>query len=403
MLPAMERLNDCFAAGDRLLTVGEAAERLRTRLVPVVERERVQLAAARGRILAEPLVSGLDVPGYDNAAVDGYAFAHGRAQYRIAGRAAAGRPFLHPLAPADAVRILTGAPVPAGADTVAMQEDCRLDGDAVTVPAGLKAGSNYRQAGENIRRGETVFKAGQRLGPLQLGVAASLGVTALEVFRPLRVALFSTGDELAGPGAELAPGQLYDSNRIMLRAFLEADGLAVTDLGILADDAPAVKAALAGAAVGHDVVMTSAGISTGDEDHVAAAVPALHFWRLAVKPGRPLALGSIDSAAFVGLPGNPVAAAACLLMLVRPMLGLLGGAGWEAPPATLVPAGFAMKKKTGRREWLRVRLGADGAARKAGPDGSALLSVMAQADGLLDVPEDVAAIAPGDRFPMVRL
>ncbi len=399
----MERLNDCFAAGDRLLTVGEAAERLRTRLGPAVGREQVPLAAARGRILAQPLVSGLDVPGYDNAAVDGYAFAHGRACYRIAGRAAAGRPFPDLLAPEDAVRILTGAPVPEGADTVAMQEDCRLDGDAVTVPAGLKAGSNYRQAGENIRRDETVFKAGQRLGPLQLGVAASLGVTALEVFRPLRVALFSTGDELAPPGRPLAPGQLYDSNRTMLRAFLEADGLAVTDLGILADDAPSVKAALAGAAAGHDVVMTSAGISTGDEDHVAAAVPALHFWRLAVKPGRPLALGSIGSAAFIGLPGNPVAAAACLLMLVRPMLGLLGGAGWEAPPSTLVPAGFAMKKKTGRREWLRVRLGADGAARKAGPDGSALLSVMAHADGLLDLPEEVATIAPGDRFPMVRL
>ena len=403
MLPGMKRLNDCFAAGDRLLTVGEAAERLRTRLGPAVGHERAPLAEARGRILAEPLVSGLDVPGYDNAAVDGYAFAHGQARYRIAGRAAAGRPFPHPLRPGEAVRILTGAPVPEGTDTVAMQEDCILDGETVAIPAGLKAGSNYRKAGENIRRGETVFEAGQRLGPLQLGVAASLGETALDLFRPLRIALFSTGDELALPGEKLAPGQLYDSNRTMLRAFLEADGLAVTDLGILADDAPSVKAALAEAAAGHDVVMTSAGISTGDEDHVAAAVPELHFWRLAVKPGRPLALGSIGSAAFVGLPGNPVAAAACLLMLVRPMLGLLGGAGWEAPPATLVPAGFAMKKKTGRREWLRVSLGEDGAARKAGPDGSALLRIMAKADGLLDVPEDVAAIAPGDRFPMFRL
>ncbi len=398
----MERLNDCFAAGDRLLTVGEAADRLRTRLGPTVGRERVALAEARGRILAEAMTSGLDVPGYDNAAVDGYAFAHGQGQYRLAGRAAAGRPFPYPLGPGEAVRILTGAPVPEGADTVAMQEDCDLDGETVAVPAGLKAGANYRKAGENIRRGETIFAPGQRLGPLQLGVAASLGETALDVFRPLRIALFSTGDELALPGEPLAPGQLYDSNRTMLRAFLEADGLSVTDLGILPDDAPAVKAALAEAAAGHDVVMTSAGISTGDEDHVAAAVPELHFWRLAVKPGRPLALGSIGNAAFVGLPGNPVAAAACLLMLVRPMLGLLGGAGWETPPATPVPAGFAMKKKTGRREWLRVSLGEDGAARKAGPDGSALLRVMAEADGLLDVPEDVETIAPGDRFPMLR-
>ena len=399
----MERLNDCFAAGDRLLTVGEAAERLRTRLGPTVGRERVALAEARGRILAEPLTSRLDVPGYDNAAVDGYAFAHGMERYRVAGRAAAGRPFQHPLGPGEAVRILTGAPVPEGADTVAMQEDCELDGETVAVPAGLKAGANYRKAGENIRRGETVFGAGQRLGPLQLGVAASLGETEIVVFRTLRIALFSTGDELALPGEPLAPGQLYDSNRTMLRAFLEVDGLSVTDLGILPDDAPAVKAALAEAAAGHDVVMTSAGISTGDEDHVAAAVPELHFWRLAVKPGRPLALGSIGNAAFVGLPGNPVAAAACLLMLVRPMLGLLGGAGWETPPATPVPAGFAMTKKTGRREWLRVRLDEDGAARKAGPDGSALLRVMAAADGLLDIPEDVAAIAPGDLFPMLRL
>ncbi len=398
----MERLNDCFAAGDQLLTVGEAADRLRTRLGPTVGRERVALAEARGRILAEAMTSGLDVPGYDNAAVDGYAFAHGQGHYRLAGRAAAGRPFQHPLGPGEAVRILTGAPVPEGADTVAMQEDCELDGETVAVPAGLKAGANYRKAGENIRRGEAIFAPGQRLGPLQLGVAASLGETALDVFRPLRIALFSTGDELALPGEPLAPGQLYDSNRTMLRAFLEADGLSVTDLGILPDDATAVKAALAEAAVGHEVVMTSAGISTGDEDHVAAAVPELHFWRLAVKPGRPLALGSIGNAAFVGLPGNPVAAAACLLMLVRPMLGLLGGAGWETPPATPVPAGFAMKKKTGRREWLRVSLGEDGAARKAGPDGSALLRVMAEADGLLDVPEDVETIAPGDRFPMLR-
>ncbi len=399
----MERLNDCFAAGDRLMTVGEAVARLRTRLGPVAGRERAALADARGRILAAPLTSSLDVPGYDNAAVDGYAFAHGLERYRIAGRAAAGRPFPHPLEPGEAVRIFTGAPAPEGADTVAMQEDCVREDGAVLVPAGLRPGANYRRAGENIRRGETVFQPGQRLGPLQLGVAASLGKTTLEVFRPLRAALFSTGDELAAPGETLAPGQLYDSNRTMLRAFLEADGIAVTDLGILPDDAAAVQAALSGAADRHDVVMTSAGVSTGDEDHVAAAVQDLYFWRLAVKPGRPLALGRLGGAAFVGLPGNPVAAAACLLMLVRPMLGLLGGAGWEAPAATPVAAGFAMTKKTGRREWLRVRLDEDGAARKAGPDGSALLRIMAEADGLLDVPEDVAAIAPGDRFPMLRL
>jgi len=399
----MERLNDCFAAGDRLMTVGEAARRLRTRLGPAVGRERAALADARGRILAAPLASGLDVPGYDNAAVDGYAFAHGRGRYRVVGRAAAGRPFPHPLGPGEAVRIFTGAPAPEGADTVAMQEECALEDGAVLVPAGLRPGANYRRAGENIRRGETVLQAGQRLGPLQLGVAASLGKTSLEVFRPVRAALFSTGDELAAPGEPLAPGQLYDSNRTMLRAFLEADGIAVTDLGILPDDAAAVQAALAEAADGHDAVLTSAGVSTGDEDHVAAAVPEMYFWRLAVKPGRPLALGRIGKAAFVGLPGNPVAAAACLLMLVRPMLGLLGGAGWEAPAAAPVPAGFAMTKKTGRREWLRVRLDEDGMARKAGPDGSALLRIMAEADGLLDIPEHVAAIAPGDYFPMLRL
>ena len=403
MVAAMNRLDDCFASADRMLTVGEAAALLRSRLGPVVGRERVALAAARGRVLAAPLTSRLDVPGYDNAAVDGYAFAHGAPHYRIVGRAAAGRPFPRPLGSGEAIRILTGAPTPEGADTVAMQEDARLDGERLSVPAGLKAGANYRRAGENIRRGEAVFEAGRRLGALQLGVAASLGETALEVFRPLRAALFSTGDELARPGAALGPGQLYDSNRAMLRAFLEADGVAVTDLGILPDDAPTVRAALAEAAEAHDVVMTSAGVSTGDEDHVAAAVPALHFWRLAVKPGRPLALGRIGEAAFVGLPGNPVAAAACLLMLVRPMLGLLGGAGWEAPAALAVPVGFAMTKKTGRREWLRVRLDEAGTAWKAGPDGSALLRVMADADGLLDVPEDVARIAPGDRFPLLRL
>ena len=403
----MNRLNDCFALDDRPISVGAAEARLAERLRPLVGSSRVPLADALRRILAESVVSGIDVPGFDNAAVDGYAFAHGGVRYRLVGRAAAGRPFGKPLGPREAVRILTGAPIPTGADTVAMQEDAEPQPagrpDSVVVPSDLPPGSNLRRAGENIRCGKTVLDAGQRLGPLEIGVAASLGLPELPVFDRLKVALFSTGDELVPPGGRLRSGRIHDSNRAMLAALLAECAVAVNDLGILPDRAGTVRTALGCAARDHHVVMTSAGVSAGDEDHVAHAVHELHFWRLAVKPGRPLALGRIGEAAFVGLPGNPVAAAACFAMIVRPMLGTLGGGRWETPRRYPVQVAFTLRKKPGRREWLRVRLDGDGLAHRAGADGSGLLKVMADADGLLDLPEDTTEVVPGEFHPMLPL
>ena len=267
------------------------------------------------------------------------------------------------------MRVLTGAALPAGADTVLMQEDAALEQGAVIAPPGIRPGANRRPAGEDIRRGQTVLQVGQRLRPQEVGVAAALGRAQLRVFCPVRVALLSTGDELAEPGARLPPGASYDANRPILHGLLGGLGCRVSDLGILPDRAAAVAGALREAAASHDVVLTSGGASRGDEDHVVRAVARqgrLHFWQIAVKPGRPLAFGQLGGCLFIGLPGNPVAAVICFLRFARPVLIALGGGRWPEPRAFLVPAGFAMRKKPGRREYLRARL-ARGPTGGSGP------------------------------------
>ncbi len=399
--------DDRFGIGDALMPLDDALADLTGRVNAAVGVERVPLRRAAGRVLAADVASPIDVPRHDNSAVDGYAVRHadlppeGEARLRIAGRAAAGHPFAGTVGPGEAVRIFTGAPMPAGPDTVLMQEDCREEDGAVIFAGRIKAGANRRFAGEDVAAGRRVLAAGRRLRPQEVALAAAVGVTELEVYRPLRVAVFSTGDEVRDPGQDLPEGGIYDSNRYAIMALAEGLGGAVTDLGILPDRLDAVRDALGAAAADHDLILTSGGVSLGEEDHVKAAVQAqgaLHFWRLAIKPGRPVALGQVGDVPFVGLPGNPVATMVTFALVARPlMLGLMGASA-EAPPRYRVPAAFSFRKKPGRREFQRGRLvHRDGrlAVEVFAAQGSGILSSMTESDGLIDLPEDLEQVTPG--------
>jgi molybdopterin molybdotransferase len=411
-----ELAGDCFAHGGGRISVREAHAVLARRAVPVVGAERVPLADAAGRCLAEPLVSARDVPAFDNAAVDGFAFAfrdgmreRGARLRLLPGRAAAGHPFAGELPAGAALRVLTGAVMPRGADTVALQEEAALAADAtVTVPAGLRRGANRRRAGEDVPAGRSVLAPGTRLRPQEIGLAAELGCAALTVFRPLRVALLSTGDELVEAGDAYRDGGVFDANRPILRALLRSLPVEVTDLGIVADDAAAVGRALELAAAEHHVVLASGGASRGDEDHVARTVQArgrLDFWQIAMKPGRPLAFGRLADAVFVGLPGNPVAAMVCFLLFARPVLLRLAGFAWRTPTGIAVPAAFALAKRPGRSEYLRGRLGRDAegglVALRIAREGSGILTSMVEADGLIEVGDAVDEVRPGQPVPFL--
>jgi len=399
--------DDCFANDGRLLRVDEAEQALRERVPPLERVERLPLVDALGRVLAEDLISPVDIPPRDNSAVDGYAvrFADlspdGETVLPVIGRATAGHPFAGGLQPGTALRIFTGALMPDAADTVLMQEDCReLDG-TVTIAPGIGRGANRRLRGEDVSLGSRVMGRGHRLRPQDVGQAAALGRRELLVSARPRVALFSTGDELVEPGAVPGPGQIHDSNRFTLAALLAASGCAVTDLGILRDSRTAIRDALAAAARDHDLVITSGGVSVGEEDHVKAAVEelgGLHFWRLAIKPGRPIALGQIGDVPFVGLPGNPVAVVVTFLVLVRPLLLRLQGALDRPLRRFPVSAGFRHRKKRERREWLRASL-APGSplpvAHRFPRDGAGILSSLVQTDGLVELPEDLTQLEEG--------
>lgn len=406
--------DDCFVPGADLMPLGEALHLLGSRLGPVVGEEEISLTAARGRILAEDVVSPMDVPPHDNSAVDGYGFRHAdlsdgaETNFNVIGRAAAGHPVDTAagweLPARGAVRLFTGAPVPLTCDTVVMQEDVEDRGDgSINVPAGLKLGSNRRSAGEDVRTGTTILTRGTRLKPQHLGLAASVGRTHLRVFVPLRVAIFSTGDEVKEPGSPLPPGGIYDANRFMVAALCEELGARVSDLGILPDRADTIRQALAQAATDHDLIITSGGVSVGDEDHVKAAVEALgqlHFWRLAIKPGRPIALGQVASIPFAGLPGNPVAAMVTFVRIVRPMVLLLSGAAQIEPRHYQVSAGFDYAKKRPRREMIRARIepGVDGVptAQRFKDQGAGILTSITQSHGLVELPEDLTTVTAGD-------
>ena len=327
---------------------------------------------------------------------------------RSAGRAAAGHSLDRPIRRGEAIRIFTGAPMPDGADTVLMQEDCTAVGGRVRLKPGIRNGANRRHAGEDVALGETALAAGRRLGPAELGLAAALGCSELHVYRPLRAALLSTGDEVREPGSELPPGSIYDANRFMLAALLERLGCAVSDFGIRPDREAALVDTLTAASADHDLIVTSGGVSTGDEDHVKAAIErlgTLHFWRLAIKPGRPVALGQVAGVPLIGLPGNPVAVAVTFAVLARPLILKLAGAAVGRPRMFPVRADFSYRKKPGRCEYVRVRLESDGdqvTASKYPRDGAGILSSIVHSEGLVVLDEatgDLAAGATVDFLP----
>ena len=399
--------DDCFAFGGRLMTGAAALELLSSKTIALPESEVVPLGAALGRFLVADIVAPRAVPPHDNSAVDGYAVFHADlladrdTVLPVGGRAAAGHPLGRPARRGEAIRIFTGAKMPEGPDTVMMQEDCVATGGTVRLRPGIKAGANRRHAGEDVATGAIVIPAGRRLRAQELGLAAALGFAEITVYRRLRVAIFSTGDELGEPGAALPDGAIYDANRHTIAALLQGLGCAVTDLGIQPDRPAAIRDALAAAAA-HDLVITSGGMSTGDEDHVKAAVEAqgsLHFWRLAIKPGRPVALGQIGRTPFMGLPGNPVAVMVTFLILARPLILRLAGATEIMPRAYRVRAGFDYRKKPERREYIRARLEADGAggwiARKFPRDGAGILSSMVESDGFVVLGETLTRLESG--------
>ena len=375
---------------------------------PLSTVEQVPTAEALGRVLAVDQISSLDVPPLDNSSMDGYALrcadvpAVG-ARLVVAQRIPAGS-VGHTLAPGTAARIFTGAPIPHGADAVVMQELCSLDGDGVLIDHLPRPGEWIRRAGEDIARGAVVLTAGQRLGPQMLGLAASVGCALLPVFRRLRVALFSTGDELVMPGEPLPPGAIYNSNRYVLRGLLEALGCQVCDLGIVPDSLEATRAALRAAAGSNDLIITSGGVSVGEEDHVKPAVQAegqLDLWLVAMKPGKPVAFGRVNDPAggngadFIGLPGNPVSSFVTFLMLVRPFILRRMGVEDCLPHSIRLPAGFDWPRPDRRREFLRARVGEAGQVELFPNQGPGVLSSTVWAAGLVDNPAG-HAIAQGE-------
>ena len=395
--------NDCCEPPrtQPLLSMEEALELLLAQVRPIADSERVPTMTGLGRVLAEPVTSPIDVPGWDNSAMDGYAIhtadlAASDGRLPVSQRIPAGVAG-PPLEPGTAARIFTGAPVPDGADAVVIQEVCKADGDRVQVPLDIKPGANIRRAGEDIEAGSRVIKAGTRLQAQHLGLAASVGTAELSVHRRLRVAVFSSGDELVMPGVPLGPGQIYNSNRFTLYGLLEELGCEVLDLGIVRDTLDATMEALAGAAERSDLILASGGVSVGDEDHVKPAVErlgSLDLWKIAIRPGKPLAFGHIGPAQtpFIGTPGNPVALFVTFCLFARPfILRMQGIAGSVQPDSITAKLGFDWPRPGKRREFQRARLEPDESGEprvSVYPSrSSAVLSSVAWANGLAVIPE----------------
>lgn len=400
--------DDCFAMpqGVTWVPVDDALAKLRAGLVPLTQVETLPVAKAGGRVLAGDSTALRANPPRANAAVDGYGFAHaaldGTGPFTMAlvkGRAAAGQPFAGAVPKGQAIRILTGAILPEGVDTVVMEEDCASDGTRVAFDGPVKARANTRRAGEDVEQGAQALPTGRVLSAPDLALLSALGVGMVRVYRPLRVGVLSTGDEIvADPVLPAAPHQIYDANRPMLLEIARRWGYQPVDLGHARDDPAQIAAALDRGATQADVILTSGGASAGDEDHVSHLLRTrgtLSSWRIAIKPGRPLAMALWQGVPILGLPGNPVAAFVCTLIFGRPALSVMAGSGWRVAQGFTVPAAFTKSKKPGRREYLRARLNEHGAAEVFASEGSGRISGLAWAEGLVELPDGAAQITPG--------
>ena len=386
-----------------MLSVDEALEVLLAGAKPVVEIEQVPALEASGRVLARSLASTMDVPPMDNSAMDGYALRASEVpapetRLKLAQRIMAGE-VGKPLEPGSAARIFTGAPIPSGADAIVMQEFCAVEGDSVVVRKVPKPGEWIRRTGSDVQRGDTVVPAGKRLLPQDTGLAASVGIGTMPVYRRVRMGLFFTGDELVMPGEPLAPGRIYNSNRFTLNGMAHAFGCDVSDYGIVPDSLEATRAVLKRASAECDIIVTSGGVSVGDADFVKPAVEAegsLLMWRISMKPGRPLAFGRVGACAFIGLPGNPVSSFVTFLIFVRPFLLRTQGMTEVAPRVTDARADFDWIEPDPRREFLRVKWNGNGGLDLFPTQDSAVLTSTAWADGLVDNPPN-RTIRKGDR------
>ena len=409
----MTTLRDITAADDydpHSMPVEQARRHIRSYLTPLTAIEQLPIRSALGRILAADVASSINVPGHDNSAMDGYAVRHADllpdadVTLSLAGTSYAGKPYPGAVTPGQAVRIFTGAVIPTGCDTVVMQERASVVDGKVKLGAGVKPGQNTRKAGEDIKAGAGVLRRGQPLHPAEIGLLASLNIGEVRVYRRLRVAFFSTGDELVSIGGTLGPGQIYDSNRYTMHGMLTRLGCEVLDMGVIRDTPEAVEAAFVEAAAAADVVMTSGGVSVGDADYVKQMLDRLGdvlFWKIAMKPGRPLAYGKIGNAHFFGLPGNPVAVMVTFYQFVREALLTLAGQA-EVKPVPTFKARLTspIRKAPGRTEFQRGILspGADGQwqVRMTGDQGSGILSSMSQANCFVVLPVSQGNTDPGE-------
>ena len=414
--PTLEQIASCVSGYDPNALPVEKAQEFIARLVPRISTvESVALRSSLGRVLAQDIVSAIDVPAHDNSAMDGYALrgselqADGDTLLKMAGTSFAGQAFDSAVPAGHCVRIMTGAVMPAGLDTVVPQEFTKLDGDAVRIPAGaVRSGDNRRLAGEDLARGAAALRAGRLLRPADLGLLASLGRAEVPVFRKLRVAFFSTGDELRSIGEVLDAGCVYDSNRYTIWAMLQRLGCEVLDLGVVRDQPAALRAAFSEAAASADAVITSGGVSVGEADHtkqIMAELGDVLFWRIAMRPGRPMAIGRINDAILFGLPGNPVAVMVTFYAFVRDALRAMSGASSEVQPLLRAACTTPLRKKPGRTEYQRgiVSRRPDGRWQVAitGSQGSGVLSSMSAANGMVVLHHEQADVAAGDEVDVI--
>ena len=405
---------DCFAFGKKLIKLENAINRIHKNIKCNQNIEKIHIKYSLDRTIATNVVSKLNVPPYSNSAVDGYAIRYkdylsNAKTYNIAGKSTAGHPCNKKLKKLDAIRIFTGAILPNGFDTIIMEEDCVVNGKKVILPSKVKKNINYRCLGEDIKINSKVFSSGHKIRPQDIGVLSSLGISYIKAFEPITVSIFSCGDELINIGTKLKKGQIYDSNRVMITNFLKKLGCKVNDLGILKDNKNSLIKKLNNAANKSDLIITSGGMSLGDEDHIKAIIETIgkiHVWRLAIKPGRPVGFGTINNTPILGLPGNPAAAFVTFLILAIPIIKKMSGEIVKNIKKIKVPINFNHKKKTGRKEFLRVQLikkNDDLYLNKFPKEGAGILSSASWASGLGIIDDDIINIKPNDKINYISL